>query len=362
MKKRIISLALSIMFLMVLIVPASASDDAVNMLASKADWSVFEENNSLLSIQDGVMSITPTDTDAGATFIANSYKNGIIEFEYQLSYDPAVDPYNQDDGAMLPGSFWGILFGNQVLVDENWAGVNVLPWSVTGAYSYMLCFDTERQLTDQASPRYTQVGLSLRRYNAYGGHDYAARWSTVDPAEFDYVVSNGGTAHSLVPEYSKPVTVEDCFDTDKHTVKLEYRAEYVEQGAEKNAMVINVWFDEELVLTVADEMPFKGDSWGTEVDIDKRDQDGYIGIFAHHASVSDVQLYDWKVDISKMIIEDLGNVKTGGTDSKPTTPSDDQQNDPNTPDSRWIIVTAVAVVLVAAGVVTVIIVKRRAKK
>ncbi len=362
MKKRIISLALSVVFLMALIVPASASGEAVNMLASKADWSVFEENKSILSIQDGVMSITPTDTDAGATYIANSYKNGIIEFEYQLSYDPAVDPYHQDDGAMLPGSFWGILFGNQVVVDENWAGANVLPWSVTGAYTYMLCFDTERQLTDQNSPRYTQVGLSLRRYNAYGGHDYAARWSTVDPAEFDYVVSSGSTAYSLIPAYSKPVTVEDCFDTDKHAVKLEYRAEYVDQGAEKDAMVINVWFDEELVLTVVDEMPFKGESWGTEVDIDKRDQDGYIGVFAHHASVSDVQLYDWKVDISKLTIEDLGNVKTGVTDPKPTTPNANQQTDSDTPDNGWIIIAAVAVVLVAAGVVTVIIVKRRAKK
>lgn len=330
MKKRILSIALmAALLLSSLAMPAAAAGDKINLLASKADWSVFEENRSELTISDGVMSITPTDTDAGATYVANSYKNGVIEFTYQISYDPAVDPYSQNDGALLPGSFWGVLFGNQVTVDENWVGVNVLPWSVSGAYTYMLCFDTERQTSDKTSPRYNQVGLSLRRYNALGGHDYAAFWSTVEPGDFDYVVSNGGTAHSKTPAFSKPVTVEDCFDTDKHTVKLDYRAEYVADGAEKDAMVINVWFDGELVLTVVDEMPFEGESWGTVVDIDKRDQNGYLGIFAHHASVSDVQLYDWKVDISNLTVEDLGVMKKNGGEVKP----DPTQPNPTTPDS-----------------------------
>lgn len=358
MKKSILCLAFAVMLAITAVIPASAQGTAINMLASKADWSVFEDNKSILTIENGTMSITPTDTDAGATYLASSYKNGVIEFEYQLSYDPAVDPYHQDDGALLPGSFWGILFGNQLTVDDNWSALNILPWNTTGGYAYMLCFDTERQLTDTNSPRYTQVGLTLRRYKTYGSHDYAARWSTVDPAEFDYLTSDGGTAHSLVPAYSKPVTVADCFDTDKHTVKLEYRAEYVAQGAEKDAMVINVWFDEELVLTVVDEMPFKGESWGTEVDVDKRDQDGYVGIFAHHASVSNVELYDWKVDISNLTITDLGNVKTGEGGTPPAnTPAEDP-----TSDNTWIIVAVAVILMAAVTVAVVVIVKRRGKK
>ncbi len=361
MTKRVISMVLLTAVLVCsLMTPANAAEEKIDMLATAADWSVFEENKSELTISDGVMSITPTDTDAGATYTASAYKNGVIEFEYQLSYDPAVEPYHQDDGALLPGSFWGILFGNQVVVDENWAGVNVLPWSVSGAYTYMLCFDTERQLSDKESPRYDQVGLSLRRYNAFGSHAYSARWSTVNPDEFEYIVSTGETAYSKIPAFSKPVTVADCFDTDKHTVKLDYRAEYTAKGADKDAMVINVWFDNELVLTVVDEMPFKGENWGAEVDVDKRDQDGYLGVFAHHASVSDTVLYDWKVDISSLTVEDLGSVDTAAGNQPGSNGQQSQNPVTDGPDSTLIvIISAVAVVLVAAGVVLVVVMKRR---
>ena len=361
MKKPVISVVLLISLLLTSVfIPVSAAEEKIDMLATAADWSIFEDNKSEFSISDGVMTIIPTDTDAGATYVASAYKNGIIEFEYQLSYDPAVEPYHQDDGALLPGSFWGIMFGNQVVVDENWAAGNILPWSVTGGYSYMLCFDTERQLSDKESPRYDQVGLSLRRYNAFGSHAYSARWSTVNPGDFEYIVSTGETAYSKTPAFSKPVTVADCFDTDKHTVKLEYYADYVSKGAEKDAMIINVWFDNELVLTVEDEMPFKGESWGAEVDVDKRDQNGYLGVFAHHASVSDVVLYDWKVDISSLTVEDTGAVSNIAGNQ---TGAEGQQSE-NLGDkdlgNTWIIVAAVvAVVLVACGTLLVVVKKRR---
>lgn len=292
-----------------------SAEDKVNMLATKSDWSVFEENQSILTIEDRVMSITPTTTDAGATYISNSYKNATIEFNYQITYDVGVEPYDQDDD-LMPGSFWGIIFGNQVTVDDSWAGVNVLPWKVPGGYPYMLCFDTERQTTDETSGRYTQVGLSLRRYKEDGSHAYDARWSTVDPGDFEYMTSVSKLAKSITPKFSKPVTVTDCFDTDQHSVKLDYCAQYVSMGAESDAIVINVWFDEELVLTVEDTMPFKSEKWGVTVDVDKRDENGYIGVMAHHASVSDAQLYDWEVDISNLTVTDKGAVSsTAGDDT-----------------------------------------------
>ena len=289
-----------------------SAEGGVNLLASKNDWSVFEENRSVLTIEDKGMSITPTNTDAGATYISNSYKNATIEFDYQITYDIGVDPYDQADD-LMPGSFWGIIFGNEVTVDESWTGVNVLPWTVPGGYPYMLCFDTERQTTDKTSGRYTQVGLSLRRYKEDGSHAYDARWSTVDPGDFEYMTSVSKMAKSVTPKFSKPVTVTDCFDTDKHSVKLDYRAQYVSMGAESDAIVINVWFDYELVLTVEDTMPFKSEKWGVTVDVDKRDQSGYIAVMAHHASVSDAQLYDWKVDISDFMVTDNGTVNASSS-------------------------------------------------
>ncbi len=316
MRKKILTLALAALLVLPVCfaLPVSAAE-RINALASRADWSVFEENNSLFSIEDSVLSVTPTDTDAGALYTVSSYSSAEIEFRYRVSYDPSVDPYSEEDGALLPGSFWGIVFGNEVEVGAGWEGVDVLPWEGRGGHPYMLCFDTERQTTDPSSPRYAQVGLSVRRYSEAGGHDYAARWSTVEPGTFDYVVSNGGTAHSLEPAYAKPVPVSKCFDTQEHAVKLEYHSEYKAQGDEHDAVVINVWFDEELVLTVVDEMPIQTTSWGLPVEYDKRGKTGYVSVFAHHASVSDVQLYDWEVTVSDLYIsgESVANpVRPGG--------------------------------------------------
>lgn len=296
--------------------PVKAADAPINILATKSDWSIFEANVSKFEMAGGELEIIPTVTDAGATYIAHSFKNAVIEFDYRLTYDEDVDPYNEEDGEMLPLSFWGVIFGNNVTINEKWTGTHTLPWLGTGGYPYMLAFDTERQLTDTESIRYTQVGLSLRRYKYGGSHSYAARWSTVDPAEGEYLCSNGEYAYSLVPEFSKPVKVSDCFDTEAHKVKIDYRAQYTSDGADKDAVAINVWFDEELVLTVIDEMPFKGESWGAEVDVDKRDKEGYVGIIAHHARVNSVALYDWKVNISNMKVTDLGAVNKNGADNK----------------------------------------------
>lgn len=290
---------------------AAAPADRINMLSAKGDWSVFEANKSYFSIADKTLTVTPTDTDAGATYVASSYRNAVIEFDYLISYDPEVEPYDEND-SFMPGSFWGIIFGNNVTVDEKWQGTDVLPWSGRGGYPYMLCFDTERQVSDEDSPRYAQVGLSLRRYKVEGGHDYAARWSTVAPGDFEYTVSTGSTAYSVTPDFYKPVTVGDCFDTDKHSVKIDYRAQYKEQGGENDAVVVNVWFDGEPVLTVVDDMPFEGENWGVAAEVDKRDKDGYIGVFAHHASVTDVELYDWKLTVTDLFVTDLGDVSDPG--------------------------------------------------
>lgn len=160
MKKFLTAFSLLLVFMLsVASFTVVGAEGGVNLLASQSDWSIFEENKSILTIRDKTMSITPTSTDAGATYITNSYKNATIEFDYKITYDVGVDPYDETDD-LMPGSFWGIIFGNQVTVDENWAGVNVLPWSGPGGYPYMLCFDTERQTTDKESGRYTQVGLS----------------------------------------------------------------------------------------------------------------------------------------------------------------------------------------------------------
>lgn len=319
MKKFLTAFSLLLVFMLsVASFTVVGAEGGVNLLASQSDWSIFEENKSILTIRDKTMSITPTSTDAGATYITNSYKNATIEFDYKITYDVGVDPYDETDD-LMPGSFWGIIFGNQVTVDENWAGVNVLPWSGPGGYPYMLCFDTERQTTDKESGRYTQVGLSLRRYKEDGSHTYDARWSTVDPGDFEYMTSESRLAKSVTPKFSKPVKVTDCFDTDQHSVKLDYRAQYVSQGAESDAIVINVWFDDELVLTVEDTMPFQSEKWGITTDVDKRDENGYIGVMAHHANVSDAQLYDWKVDITNLMVTDLGAIDTSkGTVEEPS--------------------------------------------
>ncbi|MBQ4560636.1 MAG: DUF1080 domain-containing protein [Tyzzerella sp.] len=338
---------------------AYAQEDVVDMLSTKADWSLYENDFSIITLEDGVMSITPSDAKSGGVYTADSYSNAVIEFEYQISYDPSVEPYDEEDGAFLPGSFWGIIFGYQVTIDDQWNSKNIMPWYTQESYPYMLCFDTERQTSDTNSGRYTQVGLSIRRYNALGGHDYAARWSTVDPGDFEYLASNGRMGKSVTPEYYKPITVSDCFDTDKHKVKMEYHAEYIADGAKKDAIVINVWFDGELVLTVVDEMPFKGESWGTEVDVDKRKQKGYIGVFAHNAMVSDADLYDWKVDIFSLKVSSQDDGSTGNGSAN--TPNTDNGTN-KVLDTQTIIVAGVIVGAVILVVIGVVIISKKGKR
>ena len=68
--KKILAARCRALMLTVTAAPAAFAADRVNLLASKSDWSVFEDNNSILTIADRTMSITPTDTDAGATYVS----------------------------------------------------------------------------------------------------------------------------------------------------------------------------------------------------------------------------------------------------------------------------------------------------
>lgn len=320
---------------------ASAESAPVNMLNNKSDWSIFTGQNSVFNLADGAIEIVPTDSSPAATYITHSYKNAVIEFDYQLSYDPSVNVYTEETG-YIPQTFFGILFGNNITIDSKWDPVRSLPHSNgSGGYPYMLTFDTERQ-DEEGSIRYSQVGLSLRRYPYNGYHNYAARWSTVDPAEGEYNTTNG-KAYSKMPEFSKPVKVSDCFDTDAHKVKIDYRAQYVADGAEKDAMAINVWFDDELVLTVLDDVPFEGEEWGEKIDIDKRDKNGYIGIYAYHGVVSDAALYDYKINVSRMTITDLGAIGSGASD-------DENKGCSGSVQGMWGLVVAVPAIAAVAVV------------
>lgn len=292
---------------------ASAAEK-INMLSTQSDW-VSAPNKGAISISDQTLSITPIGS-CGTTYTPMTAAAAEITFDYQLTYAEGVDPYTEDMGDMLPYSFFGVLFMNTQDITGAFPPNNVFPWTGVGGYPYMLCFDTERQ--EREENRYDQVGLTLRKYKRNGGHDYDSRWSTVAPCEEEFVSSTGKPIYSKIPEFSKPVTVTDCFDTDKHSVKLAFDSLYKSQGDEYDAVDIQVWFDEELVLHVIDEMPFEGENWGAPIDVDKRGQNGYIQFYASHDdSAPNLDLYAWKVDITNLFIEtkEGGPVNGGGGDT-----------------------------------------------
>lgn len=257
-----------------------ADEVTIRPLENAKQWKLTRTTSFIELNDNGELIMVPTDGASnlqGAIYNAVQVGNGSFEFSYQLDYADGVDPYTYEDHS---ASFFGLMFQNnlQVQSDEVTAE-NSIPFPARDCYPYMLAFDTENGGPSAQTNRMKQKGLTLRRY-PYDGHHNYTRWSTVDPTEETFLTDTGRTYESKIPDQYVPVTVDECFNEEKHTVKVDIQPLFVSEGAEKDAMQIKVWFDDELVMTVLDEMPFEGEFLGEPVDVDKRTSDGYFSFYA----------------------------------------------------------------------------------
>ena len=296
------------------VAPVSASTEEVpmiNLFASKSDW-MQSTGNGEITFDDSGITMTPINT-IGTAYVANKMGQGKISFTYQVEYAQGVDPFKSDQDNYQV--FFGVLFSNSPanIVSPN-AALSI-PWEAPGGYPYMLAFDTEVQGNEP--DRAKQVGLTLRRYQAGGSHDYT-RWSSVEPTDATYINDSGVKYESKIPAFYKPVTLEQCFDTVEHSVDIEVKNLYTAKGDEKDAVQIDVWFDGELCLTVVDEMPFEGEDLGEVIELDKRDADGYIALYAYDGfNLTDLSLWDYKVHFKSFQVA-FGESNEGAA---PVTPS-----------------------------------------
>lgn len=272
---------------------AFAEERPVNLFESERDWDISTgQIKNLVKFEDGQLEITPIDT-TGATYTAVSMGQGKISFTYQLEYADGVVPFTADTPEYQ--CFFGLTFLNSpggIVVPT---GELAVPWNYVGGYPYMVCFDTELQ--GKETNRVKQVGLTLRRYKAAGSHDYT-RWSSVEPTEEIFHNNAGAEYESKIPAFSRPVTLDECFNTEEHAVDIEVKNLSVSKGDEKDAVQIDVTFDGELSLTVIDEMPFEGEELGDVIDVDKRDENGWISFYAFNGfNKSDLDMWDYKIHI-----------------------------------------------------------------
>ena len=297
-------------------VAALAEDEnetELNLFASRSDW-MHSQGRGEIAFNDSGLTLTPIDT-IGSAFIANKMGQGKIRFTYQVEYAEGVDAFKSDTDNYQ--TFFGVLFANSPAGVVTPNGSLSIPWDVPGGYPYMVAFDTEVQGNEP--DRAKQVGLTLRRYQAGGSHDYT-RWSSVEPKEATYINTSGVQYESKVPDFYKPVTLEQCYDTAEHTVEIEVKNLYKAKGDEKDAVKIDVTFDGELCLTVIDEMPFEGEDLGETIELDKRDSDGYIALYAYDGfNATDLSMWDFKVHV-KSFSAIFGESNEGA--SKPGNSSD----------------------------------------
>lgn len=273
-------------------VAALAEDETeLNLFASRSDW-MHSQGKGEISFNDSGLTLTPIDT-VGSAYIVNKMGQGKIRFTYQVEYAEGVDAFKSD--ADNYQTFFGVLFSNSPADVVTPNGSLSIPWDAPGGYPYMVAFDTEVQGNEP--DRAKQVGLTLRRYRAGGSHDYT-RWSSVEPKEATYINTSGVQYESKVPDFYKPVTLEQCYDTTEHTVEIGVKNLYKANGDEKDAVKIDVTFDGELCLTVIDEMPFEGEDLGETIELDKRDADGYIALYAYDGfNTNDLSMWDFKVHV-----------------------------------------------------------------
>lgn len=287
-------------------VSAGAEGEAIDLFTNKNDW-IFQTNQGVAGFNDerelefiGVSSPSSGGVNT-AVYTKQKFGSGKISFDFQIDFGPGVDPSDYHYGSeWLVSCFFGVLFLQNIEVNTPTPSIGI-PFDIPGGYPYMLCFDTE--VSGGEENRAKQLGLTLRRYKYGGSHDYT-RWSTVEPTEETFTNSLGQPYESKIPDFYKPVTTEMVWDGEKHSVQLEWGNLSEANGDEKEAVKIEAWYDGEKVMTVIDEMPFIGESFGEDVEVDKRDKNGYLAFYTFHDESSpSLDNYGYKLRVSSMTIE-----------------------------------------------------------
>lgn len=309
----LLALAVSCVAIPSAFVSAEESDRPVNVLANKGEWA-HNAGSGAVAFSDGGLLITPIGI-VGTAYTGAVFGQGKIAFTYQLEYAEGVDPFTPDTPEYQ--CFFGVLFGNSPADVTVPNGTLSTPWSAPGGYPYMLAFDSETQGGEDN--RLKQLGLTLRRYQATGSHDYT-RWSSVDPTEETFVNTAGQSYESKVPAFYKAVPMDVCFNAAEHSVEIEIKNLYKATGDEVDAVRIDVTFDGEKCLTVIDEMPFEGEELGDAIDVDKRTSDGYIAWYAYDGfNENNIQMWDYKIHVKSMDVT-FGQSNGGALPVNPTEP------------------------------------------
>lgn len=296
---------------------AEESERPINLFSAKGDWDFTSDVKNTIAFDGRTMEFTPVGL-GGSTFCANKIGEGKISFTYRLEYAEAsiMESIFDPEDHTYP-FFFGILFANNPPTVVNpTASQLAIPFSALGGYPYMVAFDTEVQGGEPN--RVKQLGLTLRRYKAGGSHDYT-RWSSIAPTEETFINTSGVKYESKIPAYYKPVGVEDCFDENTHTVDTEMKYLYKANGDEYDAVKIDVSFDGELCLSVIDEMPFVGEDYGDEIDVDKRGTDGWLSFYVYNGfNGKDAEFWDYKIYLTS-----FSAVYAESSAPKPDTSADD---------------------------------------
>ena len=306
--------------------------------------SSWQKGASWEKLENGVATIKSTGT-AGHPLKTAEFGYGT----FVMTYDTLINPeftaqqkemyYNTAKPESSVGAFFGWQFMNTFNPGDSWNTLSS-PWTCPGGYPYNICIDseggtsTDDPLTDpnvvgvdgQATMydengelrlvydvvkedledgtldgeygRKYQTGLSLRRYKASGSHNYY-RWCPTNPMNATQINSIKQEMTSIIPDYYRPagVRVEECVDEDEHTLLVQFKPLYVDNGDGIDAMMIDVWMsgleykegDETKevggktfthCMLVYDKMPY-ADIDNEGVVIDKRADDGHIVMWVH---------------------------------------------------------------------------------
>ncbi len=268
----------------------------INLFEKKSNWAFASDAKNSITLDTREMEITPIGITT-ATYCVSKMGESKISFTYQLEYaDPSIKDAIFDPTDHTYPFFFGVLFANNPPAVINATPNLGVPYGVPGGYPYMLAFDLEVQ---GAEPnRVKQCGMMLRRYKAGGSHDYTI-WAATDPTEETFINNAGVEYESKMPAYNKAVGVEDCFDEDQHKVDIAMDYLYKSEGDEYDAVKIDVWFDDELSLTVIDEMPFIGEDYGDEIDVDKRGSFGWLSFYTFNGfNGKELEYWDYKIHLT----------------------------------------------------------------
>ncbi len=275
---------------------ASVKADEADNILYESDWRLNPSGGDI-KFSSRTASFTPIRTQ-GATY-SEMMGDGTISFNYQVEYpqdllDLGDAPFKAANAGDYP-SFFGVTFLNSPEGVTTPSSTLAVPFDTIGGFPYMVAFDNEPQtLKENNEAQFSQLGLTLRRYKADGGHDFT-KWSTVNPTDDTYFNNAGNPYESKIPAFSKPVTVDTAFDGKAHSVSIEVKSLYKANGDEYDAIKIDVTFDGELCLTVIDEMPFISDYLGMDYPLDKRGTEGFVSIYCYNGD-KDFENYTVKMN------------------------------------------------------------------